>query len=98
MTSDNGPDDYPFDRVDPKARLAIQRQIAELADRRHQPGVRRAILTAIQRRREGRPELVPFDVLPKEVGADILLAKGDIVLTWPSFEEAGAKAILDAFG
>jgi hypothetical protein len=98
MTSDYGTYDDPFEGVDRKARLAIQRQITDLTERRYRPAVRHAILKAIQRGREGRDELVPFDFLPREVGADILLARGDIVLTQQSFRQDGARAILDAFG
>jgi hypothetical protein len=78
---------------------AVQRQVAELAQRRYEPAVRRDILTTLQRRRAARDgEVVQFDVLPVEVGFDHLLVSGELLLNRSSYEQAGARAVLDSFG
>jgi hypothetical protein len=78
---------------------AVQRQVAELAQRRYEPAVRRDILNTLQRRRAARDgEVVQFDILPVDVGFDQLLARGEMLLTRSGYEQPGARAILDGFG
>src|ERR1044071_5348323 len=99
MSVDDGaPNRRPFDHVSQETRWAIQRQIADVTERRYQPAVRHAILTAIQRSRANRTDLLQFDFLPNAVGADILLARGALVLTRHAYATVGARAILEAFG
>ncbi|MEN3308192.1 MAG: hypothetical protein V7603_4394 [Micromonosporaceae bacterium] len=95
-------DDYPghtHDESCGELHWAVQRQVAELAQRRYEPAVRRDILATLQRRRTARDgEVVQFDVLPVDVGFDHLLVSGELLLGRSSYEQAGARALLDSFG
>jgi subtilisin family serine protease len=95
-------DDYPGhrpDEIDGTLRWAVQRQVIELAQRRYEPAIRREILATLRRRRAARRDaLVQFDVLPRDVGFDYLLASGEILLTRSAHAQPGARAILDSFG
>src|SRR5437870_976574 len=107
MTLDDTPPGYPFDgdyteydcdEACGPLRDVIDRQAGELAQLAHEPWARRRLIAAAQRRRAGNPDLVQFDVLPKEVGFDTLLARGEILITAAAYRDAGARQFLDTLG
>jgi Subtilase family len=94
--------DYPrheHDQTCGDLHWAVQRQVSELAQRRHDPAVRRDILATLQRRRAARRgEVLQFDVLHREVGFDHLLVSGELLLTRSSYQDPGAQEVLQPFG
>lgn len=95
-------DDYPAHRHDQNCapyHEYANRQVTELTRRRHQPAVRRDILTLLQRRRATRGrDVLQFDVLPRDEGFDHLLASGEVLLTNSSYLDPAAASILGAYG
>lgn len=94
--------DYPGHEHDDSCRSvhqAVSSRLADLSRRRVQPEVRRTVLETLRTRRAGRAaDLVQFDVLPREVGFDHLLATGEMLLSRASYEQPAARAVLDAHG
>lgn len=95
-------DDYPAHRHNqscaPYHEYANQ-QVTELTQRRHQPAVRRNILTTLQSRRAARGrDVLQFDVLPRDEGFDHLLVGGEILLTSAAYRDPATAPILDAYG
>ena len=67
---------------------AVQRQTAELAQLRREPGLRQSLLgTLDQRRHPQQPGdgIVRFDYLPTAEGFDSLLVRGELLLTAESY-------------
>src|SRR5690349_19105370 len=94
-------DDYPpYDRDEGcgPLREAIDRQAAELAQRRNEPWAQRQLIAAVQRRRRDRADLVQFDTLPRKDGFDTLLAHGEILVTVETLRDPGARGFLDSAG
>ncbi len=90
----------------------VQRDVIDLARRRYEPAVRHEMLRLLsQRRQPGRPadDVTQFDVLPKRVGFDTLLKRGELLITGQSYDGRRAddgerhpgptaKRYLDAIG
>src|SRR5262252_6813830 len=85
-------------RAEPALTAEIQRQVTELARRRHEPAVRHELLRQLADRRvaASRTPVVRFDYLPVDVGFDSLLVSGELLITQRSFTEA--EPYLDALG
>jgi RNA polymerase sigma factor (sigma-70 family) len=67
----------------------VQRDVIDLARRRYEPAVRHEMLRLLsQRRQPGRPadDVTQFDVLPKRVGFDTLLKRGELLITGQSYD------------
>ena len=67
----------------------VQRQVRELQQLRFEPDVRHAFLELLMQRREsaGRvrdPVVTAFDFLPVDVGFDLLLVPGELLLARPA--------------
>src|SRR5712691_1745277 len=109
------PGDYPgrseHQRLE-ELEARVQRDVIDLARRRYEPAVRHEMLRLLsQRRQPGRPadDVTQFDVLPKRVGFDTLLKRGELLITGQSYDGRRAddgerhpgptaKRYLDAIG
>ena len=88
----------------------VQRDVIDLARRRYEPAIRHEMLRLLsQRRRAGGDDVIQFDVLPKRVGFDTLLKRGELLISGQSYDGRRAddgephpgptaKRYLDAIG
>jgi len=84
----------------------VQRQVRELQQLRFEPDVRHAFLELLMQRREsaGRvrdPVVTAFDFLPVDVGFDLLLVPGELLLARPAPDwvpDRDTRGLLDDLG
>lgn len=85
---------------------AVQRQVRELEELRYMPDARHRLLELLMQRRESASRsrdrvVTPFDFLPVEVGFDMLLVPGELLLARPTrgwVPDRDTRSLLDDLG